>query len=374
GGAPASHPLGGRRVAAVPRTAGPDAPVLPVHVLPPPARPLRSAAVAVGQVPAAPRARAGARRLAGALRRAPQRLRLRIGVRGAEGDHARGGAGRVLRLDRVHRPAAEPAPRDPLGPGPAGGHGDRRRLGPRRHDGRPRHVPEVGGVRGVRPGAAGGARPAALAQGLGRARADRGDRRAAGPDADRAGPRRRRGARGRGRMRSARLEHGRTGAGAPARRAPDRLAGTPLDAVDPHPALQVPVVLRQRARAALRPRGRSAGGARPRRLRRSCRRAAPAPGAADRRARAAGGGLRAGPCAGGRAPRAVRGGLGAGARAALTRREPIPTEVVPGRPRRRIRRGGPARWDGGMSETIPSPDYTGGQRLARTTAVTLAWW
>src|SRR5699024_8417940 len=132
--------------------------------------------------------------------------------------------------------------------------------------------------------------------------------------------------------------------------------------------------LRQRARAALRPRAGSPGGARPRRLRRSCRRAAPAPGAADRRTRAAGGGLRAGPCADRRPPHAVRGGLGAGARAALTRREPIPTEVVPGRPRRRIRRGGPARWDGGMSETIPSPDYNAEKRLARTTAVTLAWW
>src|SRR5699024_2442375 len=58
GGAPASHPLGGRRVAAVPRTEGPDTPLLPVHVLPPPARPLRPAAVAVGEVPAAPGARA----------------------------------------------------------------------------------------------------------------------------------------------------------------------------------------------------------------------------------------------------------------------------------------------------------------------------
>src|SRR5699024_8545225 len=45
-----------------------------------------------------------------------------------------------------------------------------------------------------------------------------------------------------------------------------------------------------------------------------------------------------------------------------------------GRPRRRIRWGGPARWDGGMSETIPSPDYSAEKRLARTTAVTLAWW
>jgi hypothetical protein len=152
----------------------------------------------------------------------------------------------------------------------------------------------------------------------------------------------------------------------PARRARDQCPRAPFDAVDPHAALQVHLVLRRRPRAALRPRCRPARAHRPRRGSLPCRRAVQAPGAAGHRPHGSRGGVRRGRPPRARAHPAVRGELGAGVRAVVTARtrlrgessrrqeESSRRQTMPGAPSPVLPTSRSCTWLRGMSACSPT--------------------